>query len=450
MISYLDPFFKKYADRILLRHANTHLQYGQVWAEAMKRSKKMPPRRQIIMTHKNSCEHLVDLLASWKCDSEVISISPKRLDLLERLQVKKDKITELDVDADDKYCLSLYTSGSMGEGSRVRFTPENLIVNLQQISSVVDDKMISGNDRSYSILPWSHCYGLICELLFLITRGASLHLPVRTPRQDMSYYNPTILFTVPYMIDRIMENIPRIDPMWRLSYPLLKRYIFGRHLHSISIGGAPSDAPTMERFHKIFRDISVYQGYGMTEASPMIALNTRLNGSRDGSVGRLLPGIDGIMHDGELLFHGQNITLGLDPDRYTMHDGKQYLRSGDSGYYDKDGFLYITGRVHDHFKLSNGFYIHPDKIEKMFASSWRVPNVIRWVVVLHPINPSRLLMIGICTAIPQNKTIVPVLKDLRSYEIDVKYLTVQEAAPFMTEKGTPRRHLLSQYCKIWF
>jgi long-subunit acyl-CoA synthetase (AMP-forming) len=313
--------------------------------------------------------------------------------------------------------------------------------------------MIHEDDSSYSVLPWSHCYGLVCELLFLITRGARLYLPENNPQKDMTTFHPSLLFTVPYMLDRVLKSLPLISNkmFWRITSPIFRRHIFGKRMRSLSIGGAACDPAMIDECEKKL-GVRIFQGYGMTEASPMIALNT-LRHYHPSSVGKILPNIDiQIGSDNEILVSGDNIVSSLPQDRYiSRDDGRIYLRTGDCGHVDGNGFLYITGRIHDHFKLPNGLYIHPNAIEQLYHKMYRPSYVLQWAIIPHPHNPSRLMMVGLCekdaslVKIDMNK-IVSIGKEshLKSYEIPIDVVCVM-AHDFLTEKYTVRRSPLHQY-----
>jgi len=446
MIPFIQPFFERHARRVLF-DGRQKILYGEVWDRAMKRSRDPMKHPSAILSQPNSEEWLIDALAGWHRKTEMISISPKRPDLRKRVQKNEEGA---------RYCLSLFTSGSMGNGTRVRFTPENLIANLRQISSVVPHDMINENDSSYSILPWSHCYGLICELLFLITRGARIYLPVSDPRQDMTRFHPTLLFTVPYMLDRVMTSLSPVSKIpshhrmfWGTTAPMVRRAVFGKSLRAISIGGAACN-PLFLRDCELKLGVPIYQGYGLTEASPMIALHTTsTDASKKDSVGRILPGIDArITEDGEVVVGGPNIVGSLPEDRYVE---QRFLRTGDRGRIDEDGYLYISGRIHDHFKLSNGLYIHPGPIEQLYMSLYRPPGVSQWAIVPHPRQASRLLLVGFCSdplrIACDLATILRIGREhLKSYEVPIDvYFIAQQNSPFLTEKYTVRRAMLSQY-----
>ncbi|MBK7976567.1 MAG: AMP-binding protein [Deltaproteobacteria bacterium] len=132
--------------------------------------------------------------------------------------------------------------------------------------------------------------------------------------------------------------------------------------------------------------LRVYEGYGLTETSPMVTANTR-DARRLGSVGKVIPGvrvaIDTSLGDapgqGEIVVYGPNVTQGYyrrpeENEKVLTADGG--LRTGDLGYFDADGFLYVTGRIKEQYKLSNGKYVMPGPLEEELKLSPYIANVM--------------------------------------------------------------------------
>ena len=121
-------------------------------------------------------------------------------------------------------------------------------------------------------------------------------------------------------------------------------------------------------------------GYGLTESAAVLSVNTRLkNGSRSGSVGKPIPCNHIIISkDGEILVKGTNITKGYFKDPVKTENAfiNGYFKTGDLGRFDKDGFLYVTGRKKDIFKTSGGKYIAPIKIENILKESTLIEQVM--------------------------------------------------------------------------
>jgi long-subunit acyl-CoA synthetase (AMP-forming) len=279
------------------------------------------------------------------------------------IESSKKKAEETFPARDD--ALLLYTSGSTSRPKGVLLSAAAVVSNLEAIDRRVGDTILP-TDRSFSILPWHHCYGLVCELFYLFHKGAEIVLPsspdLRGPAlvREIRRAGPTVLYTVP----RLLEKIRAADRPWLPGW-LKKRLFFGPRLRMMSVGGGRCPAEIIRYFDSVL-GVPVYQGYGMTETSPMIALNVP-GMDREGSVGRPLDGTSVRVDPatGEILVRTPSVMEGYltSTDPITTEplditdDG--YLPTGDSGRLDGDGFLFVEGRLRDSFKLTNGKYVHP-------------------------------------------------------------------------------------------
>ena len=537
LINYLKPHFEKHYFSPLFKmfpgndgQKICYFTYGQIWEFAEKRAdfwkknhlpKNPHPNASIVILRPNEPQWIIDVLASKMLSRNVLILSDKLPPSIIQKKIlslpyhplvisKRDSlnipILSMDMDLDlsrdlhinipsdninsepwdqsspKTTTISLITSGSSSGTHRqeIPLSSKNLTFNLQQINRVTDSSMVSSEDHSFSILPWSHCYGMTCELLFMITRGACLWLPYNTTTStpqsktkttlsnpllsEMQAAKPTVLFTVPYMLDRILQSIGSFHHMFSSSRTstlglwgsqFMRQHVFGGNLRSISVGGAASDPKALLRFSKIF-GVSVYEGYGMTETSPMISLNTSQH-FKLGSVGKPLPGVRILIHPDtqEILVRGPNVVTTLEEHRYlSTTNGKRYLRTGDRGRIDDDGFLFVEDRLSDHFKLKNGLYIYPQKIESLYLE-FRPKNVSHFVVSEDPRTVSSLVLLGFLTyghmpthTISQDDlTNIGKQGELQGYEIprSVVYIVPEHAQTLLTEKKTPRRKEIKKY-----
>lgn len=279
-----------------------------------------------------------------------------------------DRLSESLVSRHDP-AMILFTSGSTSSPKGVVLSHGNILSNLSMVQNAYKDT-ITCHDSSYSILPWHHCYGLVCELLFLIQQGASIQTPSsNTPEKifkEMSHRSPTLFFTVP----KILETIYKKDVKFIPSF-IKKKFVFGRKIRMVSVGGAlchPHLLSFMEKEYKL----PVYQGYGMTETSPMISICTPTH-NRIGSVGKILSGVDLCFdEDDSIHVRGDNCMLGYyqgvsNENEILLHEREEWFPTGDKGRLDKDGFLYINGRLKTEYKLSNGKYVNPTYIESLLT-----------------------------------------------------------------------------------
>jgi long-subunit acyl-CoA synthetase (AMP-forming) len=233
--------------------------------------------------------------------------------------------------------------------------------------------------------------------------------------------------------------------------------ILGGKLRAVSVGGARSSPESLQMFQDTL-GVLCYQGYGMTECSPMISLQTDAY-HKHGSVGKPLPGIDVYIDPStsEILVSGDNVCKTLSPSRYIILDQKCFLKTGDTGFMDSDGFLFLSDRMSEHFKLANGFFVHPRRIEIVY-DHFRPAHVSQWVALPHP-NNQHVIMIGMMnhhavTHTMDSSELESIGKkgDLFPHEIprSIYYMSKEESEPFLTEKQTPRRGLLTRYMSIHY
>lgn len=321
----------------------------------------------------------------------------------------------------NELCMILYTSGTTGRPKGVELTHHNVASNLSalhQIFPVVPD------DRSLSFLPWAHGFGQVVELYGLFSMGASLAI---APSEDelmksLREVRPTLLFSVPKLwnrlYDTLQDRIRREGPVSRklfedgldnarirrrirregrargfveLKTKLYNKLIFdrireqfgGRVRYAVS-GGAQLAPEVAELVDSL--GITLYEGYGLTETSPIVSANWP--GARKlGSVGKPLPGVKVVIdhnvgpnsRDGEIIVYGDNVMRGYhqQPEETAKLIGKDGgLRTGDLGYIDGEGFVFVTGRIKEQFKLDNGRYVAPSPLESELRASRFIRNLM--------------------------------------------------------------------------
>ena len=254
--------------------------------------------------------------------------------------------------------LQLYTSGTSSLLPKpITFTNHRLLSNLDSIDRAV---MPFTYDSSVNFLPWYHCYGLNCELWYMLGKGYRIHVNDHLPHllHDFRTHQPEIIFTVPKLLYKLYATI---RPFPSYTYPLVRNFVLGKRIRAITVGGAGISVDIL-RFFQDELGIPVYQGYGMTEASPMISLNTPSH-NKIGSVGKVLDCNQvHIAPDQEIHVKGSNVVSAI---------GEEWIRTGDEGYVDHEGYLFITGRSQDRFKMSNGKFVDPESMEtQLLKSPW--------------------------------------------------------------------------------
>jgi len=316
----------------------------------------------------------------------------------------------------------IYTSGTTGNPKGVILSHQNLASNVSAIPEIFP---VSPDDRSLSFLPWAHSFGQTCELHALFSSGASMGLAESVEQiiPNLAEVQPTLLFSVPRIFNKLYAAVqkqlagkpPFIQKMVkvalraagkvrdgkplsvgeRLVSALIDRIVFakvrarfGGKLKYAFSGGAAISREVAEFIDGI--GVTVYEGYGLTETSPIATCNYPGN-RRIGSVGKALPlvrvEIDGTagggekngFKEGEIVVFGPNVMVGYHnhpEENAAVFTDKRGFRTGDMGYMDGDGYVYITGRIKEQYKLENGKYVVPTPLEEELKLSPYVANVM--------------------------------------------------------------------------
>lgn len=273
----------------------------------------------------------------------------------------------------------VYTSGTTGNPKGVMITGENMLFAAQGLLKVMPPR---GQERFFSYLPLAHAFERGAIELSSLYFGAQVYFLEHIDKlaEQLAFVAPTRFFGVPLVFGRIQAGVLRKMPQEKLSkllrIPILsglikkkiKKGIGLQNTRYIIVGAAPVPIPLMEWFKAL--DIEILQGYGMTENNIYATANLP-GANRFGSVGRAQPGADmRISDDGEIQFRHPAVMKGYykDPEKTAetfTDDG--WLRTGDRGRVDDQGYLYITGRVKDIFKTLKGKYVAPAPIEGAMA-----------------------------------------------------------------------------------
>jgi long-chain acyl-CoA synthetase len=316
----------------------------------------------------------------------------------------------------------LYTSGTMGAPKGVILTHDNIVSNVLECSKLFP---LTRDDASISLLPLSHILERTLDYL-CFWQGASIayaenldSLPV-----NLREVKPTLMGVVPRVLekihDRVMDAV-RTAPsarqkifFWalkmgkrafpyrlknqplplglRLKHVIADKLIFskvreqlGGQIKILASGAAPLAQELAEFFYAM--DLPIYEGYGLSETSPVIAINS-LGRTKLGTVGQVIGGVEVKFGEEnpdpeggagrEILVRGPNVSPGYyhlpDEDRAAYVDG--WFRTGDLGTMDNEGYLRITGRQKNLFKTSGGKYVAPEKLENLFQSHPYVHQII--------------------------------------------------------------------------
>jgi long-chain acyl-CoA synthetase len=312
----------------------------------------------------------------------------------------------------------IYTSGTTGMPKGVILSHGNITSNVNAIHQVFE---FQPDDRSLAFLPWAHSFGQTCELHCLLSMGCSLAIndDIKNLVANLAEVKPTVLYAVPRVFNRLYdgvnaqiaakpgiiqwlfkrgveiatrrakgEQIGAVDGMLlsladRLIFSTVRARFGGRLKYAIS--GSAALSPEVAAFIDAL-GITVYEGYGLTETSPIATANYP-TARKMGSVGKPIPGVSiqidrsvtGDPVHGEIIIKGPNVMQGYhnrpEENAAVMMEDRSF-RSGDMGYLDPDGFLYITGRIKEQYKLENGKYVVPSPLEEKLKLSPYIANIM--------------------------------------------------------------------------
>jgi long-chain acyl-CoA synthetase len=432
---------------------------------------------------------------------------------------KKSPVKSIYPSADDIAGL-IYTSGTTGDPKGVLLSHGNLTSNVHAVGKAYH--MVGQNTRTLSFLPWAHSYGQVAELHFLMYVGGSTGFAESnlTIVDDLPLVQPTMLVAVPRIFNRVYDGLnkkmkdqgglakflfdmgvaaaaakreaeERGESAGALNNIKLAvadaivfkkvRAKFGGRLEMAISSSAALSPDIAFFFHDI--GIPVYDAWGMTELSPAGALNTPYDykiGSAGKPIDKVRFEIDKTVseegaRDGELIVYGPNVMQGYhnkpEATKETLTDDGG-MRTGDRAYIDEEGFLYITGRIKEQFKLENGKFVFPSameeeikllpEVEHAMIFGLNKPHTICLVVPDFPTlegwakeeglptDPKKLVAEKKTQQMIERKIAEHLAGKFGKYEIPKKILVLSE--PFSTENGilTPtlklkRRKVLEKY-----
>lgn len=263
----------------------------------------------------------------------------------------------------------MFTSGTTGKSKGVMLTHRNLAEN----ATCLDMKIERGT-VIMTVLPIHHAYCLSMDILKGISLGCAICINDSLLRvaKNIKLFEPNMILMVPLMIETLAKKLE--DTAW-VPAPIVKVKVFGKQFHTICSGGAYLNPAYIDTFKRY--GITILQGYGMTECSPVISTNLSWN-NKEGSVGKLLPNCEAKTVDEELWVKGSSVMQGYyhmpQETADTLEDG--WLKTGDLGYVDEDGFVFLTGRKKNLIITPNGENISPEEIENKLSQHRLVQEVL--------------------------------------------------------------------------
>ncbi len=287
--------------------------------------------------------------------------------------------------------IMLFTSGTTSKSKAVMLSHKNIASNLMDISSVLK---VREDDRFLSFLPLHHTFECTTGFLLPLSVGASIAFcdGIRHIAENIKEYDITFMVSVPVLYENMCKKIMKsikdqgkgttVNVGMKVSNALLKVGLdirgklfkqvhdsLGSKLRLLVAGGAALDPDTEKTFNSL--GINMVQGYGLTESSPVIAVEDDKY-KKIGSIGKALPTLDVKIDEpneegiGELLVKGPTIMLGYyeneEATKETI-DKEGWLHTGDLAKIDKDGFIFITGRKKFVIVLKNGKNVYPEELE---------------------------------------------------------------------------------------
>jgi long-chain acyl-CoA synthetase len=317
----------------------------------------------------------------------------------------------------DSPCSIIYTSGTTGNPKGVVLSHWNFVSNVLTIREMVP---ISSADRCLSFLPLSHVLERMGGLFTMLSVGASIAFAekMESVPQDIMDVHPTFMISVPRLYEKIYakaittasgagfpkKNIffwardiailqakmkvdgPEPGAMFKIKYAVADKLVFsklraklGGKIQLMISGGAPLNMKINQFFNGA--GLSILEGYGLTETSPILTANT-FDNFRYGSVGKAIPGTDlKIAEDGEIIARGPQVMLEYYKNEAATRevlDDEGWLATGDIGHLDADGYLFITDRKKDLIVTAGGKNIAPQPIENRYVAN---KYVIQTVVI---------------------------------------------------------------------
>jgi long-chain acyl-CoA synthetase len=377
----------------------------------------------LFITKKEIYEKIKDALSASSTLKKVIIMEGDGPDTLADLERKgASKKVPSTYPEHSAICILIYTSGTTGDPKGVLLSQGNITNNAH--TALERFSYMNENERTLSILPWAHVFGL-GELVIMCQLGASIGIAesASTVAEDLALVKPTFLVAVPRVFNKVYDGLwtkmneegglarklfvmgvesgkkrrelaaqGKSSAMTNLKFKIADAIVFKKIREKLGgrlVGSMTGSAAMNVEISHFFWDIGIplYDAYGLTETSPGATMNGP-DKYRIGSIGPVMQNCRIVIDksevgpesiDGEIVIYGPNVMQGYynKPEATTAvmtPDGG--FRTGDRGRLDEDGFLWITGRLKEQFKLENGKYVFPVSIEEDIKLNHFIENAM--------------------------------------------------------------------------
>ena len=332
-------------------------------------------------------------------DSKILNINELIKQGFAKLNSGSTAFDDIKINPDDMHVL-LFTSGTTGNAKGICLSHKNICSNVMSVAQIVK---VDKTTTVLSILPIHHTYECTLGHILPLYGGGTVTYcdGLRYINKNINEYSPSFVICVPLLLENIHKKILKtlqkslpekyfngekhfIDNMPPLLRFFVKRKIkksLGGNLRTFIVGAAAINPTIIESFYKL--GFKALQGYGLTECSPLVAGNNDIFYKAD-SVGLPIPNVEYKINNpdsqgnGEIIVKGPTVMLGYynDPENTDNVFKKGWFYTGDLGYIDNDGFLYITGRCKSVIVTQNGKNIYPEEIEYYLNESPLVSECI--------------------------------------------------------------------------
>jgi long-chain acyl-CoA synthetase len=267
-----------------------------------------------------------------------------------------------------KMAALIFTSGTTGFSKGVMLSHKNIVSNIYNATAF---EKYGEHETLLSILPYHHAFECTLGLMASLNFGSTICIndSLKYIPENLALFRPSVMFLVPAIVNAVYSKLMALEAA--IERPLtpeeVQALVFGGRLKAVFSGGAPLNYELINKFKDY--GINLLQGYGLTETSPVVTATKfeKINDSNIRSVGEVIPGCQvKIADDNEIMVKGENVMLGYykNPEATDEVMQEGWFKTGDLGYLDENGFLFINGRKKNLIIASGGENVYPEEIEQ--------------------------------------------------------------------------------------